>query len=127
MMAGPGAEPAPTPRGLSSTPPSVAAAAAPKSPNQRPTKSKRGPGAGKKGGDGKQFSCHYCRQKRGDIVACPKHVEGHRWCGSCIRNHFKMDIEEIRANPTKLWPDGCAPLLNRPSLPSIACRHPATA
>jgi hypothetical protein len=87
--------------------------------SKSPAKSKRGPtAAGKKGGDGKQFSCHYCRQKRADIVDCPQHVEGHRWCGSCIRNHLGLDIEEIRANPTKFWPDGCAvaPRLSRPSL-----------
>jgi hypothetical protein len=76
---------------------------------QRPVKAQRGAaGANKKGGDAKQFSCHYCRQKRGDIVPCPKHVEGHRWCGSCVRNHLGLDIEKIRVDPTKYWPDGCA-------------------
>ena len=92
---------------------SAATTKAPKLPpkpraSKSPAKSKRGAAAGKKGADGKQFSCHYCRQKRADIVDCPQHVEGHRWCGSCIRNHLGHDIEDIRANPTKFWPDGCA-------------------
>lgn len=53
------------------------------------------------------FSCHYCRQKRADIVTCNKQVEGHRWCGSCIRNHLGEDLKNIRDNKDKLWPAGC--------------------
>ena len=78
-------------------------------PKQRAPKAERGPVKGAKaaGGDEKKYSCHYCRQKRGDIVSCPQHVEGHRWCGSCVRNHLGLDIEKIRLNPSKAWPEGC--------------------
>ena len=65
-------------------------------------------GKSKKNPAQKAFSCHYCRQKRADIVTCPKHTEGHRWCGSCVRNHLGLDIEKIRRNKDKIWPDGCA-------------------
>ena len=53
------------------------------------------------------FSCHYCRQKRPDIVQCPQHAEGHRWCGSCVRNHLNLKIEDIKADVPAAWPDGC--------------------
>ena len=88
----------------------------PPSPRPRAASKLRGAGKAQRGSAGKSkknpaqkaFSCHYCRQKRADIVTCPKHTEGHRWCGSCVRNHLGLDIEKIRRNKDKIWPDGCA-------------------
>ena len=95
----------------------------PPSPRPRAASKLRGAAKAQRGSAGKSkknpaqkaFSCHYCRQKRSDIVTCPKHTEGHRWCGSCVRNHLGLDIEKIRRNKDKIWPDGCAasPLSNR--------------
>ena len=88
----------------------------PPSPRPRAASKLRGAAKAQRGSAGKSkknpaqkaFSCHYCRQKRADIVTCPNHTEGHRWCGSCVRNHLGLDIEKIRRNKDKIWPDGCA-------------------
>eukprot|EP01047_Picozoa_sp_COSAG01_P129576 COSAG01_NODE_59044_length_302_cov_1.024631_1_plen_85_part_01 len=59
----------------------------------RPAVKSRKPAAAAANDAKKPFSsCHYCRQKRADIVTCTVHKEGHRWCGSCVRNHLGLDI-----------------------------------